>query len=204
MTRQSIVVVSAGLGQPSSTRLLAERMAAASSDALLEQGQETEVRFVDLRDHAHALADTLLTGFATGDLREALDALYAADGVIAVTPVFQASFSGLFKTFFDVVEDGALKGMPVLLAATAGTARHSLVLEHALRPMFAYLKASSVPTAVFAASEDWGGTTADQGLAGRIEVAAEELAAMVAGTAARAVTDPFADPVPFERLLSGG
>ena len=158
--------MSAGLGQPSSTRLLAERLAAASSDALLEQGQEAEVRFVDLRDHAHALADTLLTGFATGGLREALDALYAADGVIAVTPVFQASFSGLFKTFFDVLDDGALKGMPVLLAATAGTARHSLVLEHALRPMFAYLKASSVPTAVFAASEDWGSTTGDQGLAG--------------------------------------
>lgn len=204
MTRRSVVVVSAGLGQPSSTRLLAERLAAASSDALLEQGQEAEVRFVDLRDHAHALADTLLTGFATGGLREALDALYAADGVIAVTPVFQASFSGLFKTFFDVLDDGALKGMPVLLAATAGTARHSLVLEHALRPMFAYLKASSVPTAVFAASEDWGSTTGDQDLAGRIEVAAEELAALVAGTPGRVVTDPFADPVPFERLLSGG
>jgi FMN reductase len=203
VTTRSIVVVSAGLGQPSSTRLLAERLAASTSDSLLEQGDETAVRFVDLRDHAHALADTLLTGFATGSLREDLDALGAADGVIAVTPVFQASFSGLFKTFFDVVEDGVLKGTPVLLAATAGTARHSLVLEHALRPMFAYLKAVSVPTAVFAASEDWGGSTAERGLSGRIEIAAEELAGLVAVRSGRSVPDPFADPVPFEQLLSG-
>ena len=140
----------------SSTRLLAERLATATADALLERGDETEVTFVDLREHAHALADTLLTGFATGRLREALDAVRDADGVIAVTPVFQASYSGLFKTFFDVLDEGALRGTPVLLAATAGTARHSLVLEHAMRPMFAYLKAVTVPTGVFAASEDWG------------------------------------------------
>ena len=112
---------------------------------------------VDLREHAHELANALLTGFAAGGLREVLDALAEADALIAVTPVFQASYSGLFKTFFDVLDDGLLRGLPVLLAATAGTARHSLVLEHAMRPMFAYLKATTVPTAVFAASEDWGG-----------------------------------------------
>lgn len=210
MTTRQIVVVQAGLGQPSTTRLLAERLANASEDAFLERGDETEVTFVDLREHAHDLANTLLTGFATGGLREALDAVRGADGVIVVTPVFQASYSGLFKTFVDVLDDGALRGTPVLMAATAGTARHSLVLEHAMRPMFAYLKAVTVPTGVFAASEDWGAAGAvDAGLGTRITVAATELADLVTGggtrtasTARAARADEFADPVPFEDLLA--
>ncbi len=64
-----------------------------------------------------------------------------ADGVIAVTPVFTASYSGLFKSFFDLIDPTALTGTPVLIGATGGTARHSLVLDHALRPLFAYLRA---------------------------------------------------------------
>jgi FMN reductase len=203
MSTRRVVVVQAGLGQPSSSRLLADRLATATRDALLKRGDEADVVTVDLREHAHALADALLTGFATGELRVALDAVRDADAVIAVTPVFQASYSGLFKTFVDVLDDGALRGTPVLLAATAGTARHSLVLEHAMRPMFSYLKAITVPTAVFAASEDWGaGGTVDTGLSGRIDVAAGELADLLTGRPARTDrVDEFADPVPFEQLL---
>jgi FMN reductase len=203
MSTRRVVVVQAGLGQPSSSRLLADRLADATRDALLERGDEADVLTVDLREHAHAMADALLTGFATGELRAALDAVRDADAVIAVTPVFQASYSGLFKTFVDVLDDGALRGTPVLLAATAGTARHSLVLEHAMRPRFSYLKATTVPTAVFAASEDWGtGGAVDTGLAGRIEVAAGELADLLTGRPPRADrVDEFADPVPFEQLL---
>jgi FMN reductase len=122
--------------------------------------------------------------------------------------VFQASYSGLFKTFFDVLDDGLLRGVPVLLAATAGTSRHSLVLEYAMRPMFAYLKATTVPTAVFAASEDWGGpasassASASSGLSQRIDVAAAELADLVTGRpATRPRLSGLADPVPFEELL---
>jgi FMN reductase len=197
------VVVHAGLSQPSATGLLAERLAAAASDALHERGEEALVEVVDLRDHAQALANALLTGFPSGSLREALEAVAAADGVIAVTPVYQASFSGLFKLFFDALRDGELRGTPVLMAATAGTARHSLVLEHAMRPMFAYLKAVTVPTAVFAASEDWGAAgSVDRGLESRIGVAAGELADLVTGAPAdRVRTDDFTVAVPFEDLL---
>jgi FMN reductase len=172
MTRR-IVVVSAGLSDPSSTSLLAKLIADATTAALTER---SEVTHVELRPLAHALADRLLTGFATGDLAAAEDAVAQADGVSAVTPVFSASYSGLFKTFFDVLEPGALEGTPVLVAATAGTARHSLVLEHALRPLFSHLHAVVVPTAVFAASEDFGGSA----LALRIDRAVGELAALVA------------------------
>ena len=123
-----VVVIQAGLGQPSSTRLLGERLAEATRDALLERGVESQVEVVELRDHAQALASTLLTGFATGELRAALDAVAAADAVIAVTPVYQGSFSGLFKTFVDVLDDGALRGTPVLLAATAEFPEEGIVL----------------------------------------------------------------------------
>jgi len=203
-TTRQLVVVQAGLGLPSSSRLLAERLAIATADALVERGEETTTSFVDVREHAHALADALLTGFASGPVRDALDAVRHADAVIVVTPVFQASYSGLFKQFFDVLDEGSLRGTPVLMAATAGTARHSLVLEHALRPMFAYLKAVTVPTAVFAASEDWGaGGAVDRGLADRVETAAGELADLVTGGRRRARrVDEFADPVPFAELLA--
>ena len=207
MTRR-IVVVQAGLGQPSSTRLLAGRLATSTRDALLERGEEAEVTMVDLREHAHELANALLTGFASGGLREVVDSLAEADALIAVTPVFQASYSGLFKTFFDVLDDGLLRGLPVLLAATAGTSRHSLVLEYAMRPLFAHLKATTVPTAVFAASEDWGSATSDQstsaasGLSQRIDVASAELADLVTGRpATQSRVSGLADPVPFEELL---
>ncbi|MDQ1104057.1 FMN reductase [Nocardioides zeae] len=208
MTRR-IAVVTAGLSQPSSTRLLADQLADATAAALGAAGEEVHVDVVELRDVAHALTDHLLTGFATGGLAEAIGDVARADGLIVVTPVFSASYSGLFKTFFDVLEPETLAGKPVLLAATAGTARHSLVIEHALRPLFAYLRAVTVPTGVFAATEDFGGDTQ---LAARVHRAAGELAALVAGapvaasrrsTALPAADEEFGDVVPFEALLRG-
>ena len=204
MTPRRIAVVSAGLGQPSATRLLADRLAAATAQALREQGVTAEVEVVELREHARALADNLVTGFPSGALRAAVETVTGADAVIAVTPVFAASYSGLFKTFFDLLEEEALAGTPVLLAATAGTARHSLVLEHAMRPLFSHLHAVPVPTGVFAAPEDWaGGDGTGPGLDRRIARAAGQLADLVAGRPPGRPADPYADPVPFEQLLAG-
>ena len=204
MTTRTIAVVSAGLGNPSSTRLLADRLTAATVAALRARGEDATVEVVELRGHARDLADALTTGFANEALQTAVDTVVGADAVIAVTPVFSASYSGLFKTFFDVLDKDALIGTPVLLGATAGTARHSLVVEFAMRPLFAYLRAVPVPTGVFAASEDWagGGATA---LADRVDRAAGELVDVLAGRpAARRPVDPFADPTTsFEELLRG-
>jgi FMN reductase len=201
MSTRTLAVVSAGLGTPSSTRLLADRLAAAASEALAQRGDEVRVEVVELREHAHDLTSMLLTGFASPDLAEAIQTVTGADAVIAVTPVFTASYSGLFKTFLDVLDPKALVGTPVLIAATAGTPRHSLVLEHAVRPLFGYLRAVVVPTAVFAAAEDWGG--GDGELTDRIARAAGELADVVtgAGTRRQDPDDPFADTPSFETLL---
>ena len=202
MTR-TIAVVTAGLSQPSSSRLLADQLAAATDRALRLDGEDVRVEVVELRDLAHAVTDHLLTGFASSALADAIRLVRDADALVAVTPVFSASYSGLFKSFFDVLEEGSLDGKPVLLGATAGTARHSLVLELALRPLFAYLRADVVPTAVFAASEDFGATGPGGGLSARVERAGRELADRVRGRARTPVVDPFENPTPFEQLLRG-
>lgn len=203
MAPRSLVVVSAGLSQPSSTRLLADRLSAAVDRHLRDAGIEPHLEVIELRDHAQDLTNHLLTGFPSPRLQAAIDAVLAADGLIAVTPIFSASYSGLFKLFFDLVERDGFAGKPVLIAATGGTARHSLALEHALRPLFAYLNAAVVATAVYAATEDWGrgGVAEDGSLVGRIDRAARELSASMAARVSPAPPDPFADPVPFDQLF---
>ena len=218
-----IVVISAGLSVPSSTRILAESLGAATVRALssvglspvaedssdggvvaarLETtGETASYDVIELRDLAHLLTDNVLTGFPTGALADAVRRVAEADAVIAVSPVYAGSYSGLFKMFFDVLEDGTLEGKPVLIAATAGTARHSLVLEFAMRPLFAYLRADVVPTAVFAASSDFGSTGTAGSLAQRIDRATGELADKVLRRGTTLPDDPFDNPTPFEDLL---
>ena len=204
MATRRLAVVSAGLGQPSSTRLLADRLARATTGSLDAQGvATTEVTVVEARDLARDLVDHLLTGFPSPPLRTAIEAVTPADGLIAVSPIFSASYSGLFKTFFDVLEMDALRGMPVALGATGGSERHSLALDHALRPLFVYLGAATMPTGVFAATDDWGDPDAAAGLARRIERVGQQLAEAMATRSRPEVADPFADPIPFSRLLAG-
>jgi FMN reductase len=201
----SIVVLSAGLSVPSSTRILADALGASTRRALAAVAQDATVDVIELRDLAHLITDNLLTGFPTGALAEAVRRVAEADAVIAVTPVFAASYSGLFKSFVDVLDDDTLAGKPVLIAATAGTARHSLVLDFAMRPLFAYLRADVVPTGVFAASSDFGSgsTVAGGSLSARIDRAASELADKVLRRGTALPEDPFVNPTPFEDLLNG-
>ncbi|HWS58562.1 MAG TPA: CE1759 family FMN reductase, partial [Actinotalea sp.] len=155
------------------------------------------------------LTGLVLTGVATPPLSAALDAIAGADAVIAVTPIYSASYPGMFKDAFDLLPPDALAGVPVLIAATAGTARHSLALEFAVRPLLVHLKAVVVPTGVFVATEDFGevagSTTADEvPLAARVGRAARELAALVvARPPASGAADPFALTSSFEDLLRG-
>lgn len=178
-----IVVISAGLGQPSTTRMLADRLAESVRRHVGESDAIAGVDTYELRGLAHEITDAMLTGFAGTQLQPVLTAIDDADALIVVAPTFQGSYSGLFKSFMDVVDAEALIGKPVLVAATGGTARHSLVLDHALRPLFAYLQALVVPTGVFAGPGDWGDAgDGSRGLAERIDRAAAELANLLRGS----------------------
>lgn len=211
-----LVVVTAGLADPSTSRLLADQLTDAVRAQVSARGEDVTVDVIEVRELAHDLA-TMMTsgGMPTPALSRVRDLVSGADGMIAVTPVFSASYSGLFKMFFDALDPDALTGMPVLIGATAGTPRHSLVLDHAMRPLFTYLRAVVVPTGVFAATEDFGG---DSGLDERVRRAAAELAALlvsdhphVAGFGPdlaerprrRSGTDVPDQVTPFEDLLRG-
>jgi FMN reductase len=194
ITRRRIAVVSAGLSKPSSTRMLADRLADATVSRLAEKGYDVSVDTFELRDTAQDVTNNMLTGFPSPKLENVIDQMTTADGLIVVTPVFTTSYNGLFKSFFDVIDNQALVDMPVLIGATAGTARHSLVLDYAMRPLFTYLHAVVAPTGVFAASSDWGsGADKVKTLHDRIERAAGELSVLVeASTRSSDVRDPFA------------
>jgi FMN reductase len=205
MTAKKIVVVSSGLSTPSSTRQLADRLAADAAGLLAERGIEIEVRTFELRDLAHDITNHLLLGFAPPKLQDALDAVAAADGLIAVTPIFTTSYAGLFKSFIDVVDPQALTDLPVLIGATGGTPRHSLAIDYAIRPLFTYLHAIPVTTGVFAATGDWGdGGDGVRSLPDRIFRGAKEFADLVERTdRSELLNDPFALDRPMGHLLGG-
>lgn len=197
----ALAVISGGLREPSSTRLLADRIAAAVRAELSQSGSLATTSFVELRPLGRAIMDAMLTGFPGAELESAFETVAAADGVIAVTPAFNASFSGLFKSFFDVLPEQTLTDMPVMIAATGGTERHSLVLEHALRPMFSYLHAVVSPTGVYAATDDFGGSSR---LDERISRAASDFVRLLRSCGARLPRDVFSEEVnEMTRLLTG-
>lgn len=171
----NLVVINAGTGDPSSTRLLADRTAQRISALAAEHELDLAVRTVDLRGLATDVATALVAQHVSPALRAALDAVAGADALVAATPVYAAGPSGLFTSFFQILDTDALIGTPVVLAATAGTSRHALVADDQMRGMFGYLRAMTVPTALFAAPEDWG----DSALTTRIDRAALELLALV-------------------------
>ncbi|MFD1720462.1 CE1759 family FMN reductase [Amnibacterium endophyticum] len=180
-----LVIVSGGTSDPSSTRMLADRLAGGVIDAAVERGLEVTTSVIELRPLAGDIADAQAAGFPAGALAEAIERLGDADALIVATPVYKAGVSGLVKSFFDVVDQDLLIAVPTLLAATAGTARHALVADESLRSLFAYLRTLTTPTSVFASSEDWG-TTA---LADRVDRAAKELVVLVAAGVKDAMRD---------------
>jgi FMN reductase len=203
METRRITVLSAGLGVPSSSRLLADQLASAAERRLTADGYQVAVDVVELRDLAVDIANNFVTGYAAPRLAEVIAGVEGSDGIIAVTPVFSASYSGLFKSFFDVLDPQSLDGKAVLVGATGGTDRHQMVLDYALRPLFSYLRTRTAATGVFAGPQDWG-TTEDGGssLADRIERAAAEFTLLLKGPQPGRKAAPL-ESLPFEQLLAG-
>lgn len=201
----SIVAIAAGLSDPSTSRLLADRITAEVRRRIPDASVET----IELRPLAHQITDAALSGFAAPGLQHVIDTVASADGLVVVSPIFKASYTGLFKTFMDVLDADLLIGKPVLLAATGGTARHSLAIDLSLRPLFSYLQAFVVPTGVFASPHDWG-SEGTQALGARVARAVGELVSMLGGGGTgrtredeidllsetmRSITEPPAPPI---------
>jgi FMN reductase len=181
----TLVVVTAGTGDPSSTRMLADQLAQRVTGLAGRRGREVATRVVDLRELATEITTAMVSRLVGPKLQQAVAALGEADGIVASTPVYAAGASGLFTSFFQVLDSDLLIAKPVVLAATAGTARHALVVDEQLRPLFAYLRTMTVPTSLFAAPEDWS----DPALARRIDRAALELLLLMESGFAHQVRD---------------
>ena len=182
---KNIVVISAGISDPSSTRMLADRIAQKSLDLLREDGTPATAHVLELAPLAVDIARATTAGFPSEQVQAAIDRLAAADAIIAATPIYKAGISGLFKSFADLLDSDLLVAKPVVLAATGGTARHALVVDDQLRPLFAYLRALAVPTSLYAAPEDWGAPE----LGERIDRAATELTVLVRAGVEQQVAD---------------
>jgi FMN reductase len=209
----TLVVVSAGTSDPSSTRLLADRAAQRVAALAQQRGGAVRTRVIDLRELATDITTALTSQLVSPKLQQAVEALGEADGIIAAAPVYKAGASGLFTTFFQVLDNDLLIGKPVLLAATAGTARHALVVDDQMRSLFAYLRTLPVPTSLFAAPEDWGAGEARGGkprggkhsaLNARIDRAAFELAALMESGFARQVREQSWQSYQHEYGSAGG
>ncbi len=172
-----ITIVNAGMSEHASTARLGRLL----EDEILALRPDIKIAWVHLRPLAHDITDHLLTGFAPPALTAAQGEVRSADGVLALSPTYQGSYSGLFKAFFDTLGEDSLAGIPVVIGATGGTPRHALVTENALRPLMIHMHAEPVPTAVYAATEDWCAhaydSTGDGGhaLARRVGRAARQL-----------------------------
>lgn len=180
-----VVVVSGGTSAPSSTRLLADRIADRVATLARERGAEVVLNVIDLRELANEISTALVSQLTGPKLERAVAALGEADGVIASAPVYKAGASGLFTSFFHVLDNDLIIAKPVVLAATAGTARHALVVDEQMRALFAYLRAMTVPTSLFASTEDWN----DPALNKRIDRAAFELILLMESGFASKVRD---------------
>ena len=116
-------------------------------------------------------------GDVTPEVEGALRRTEQAGLLVAATPVFRGSYPGLFKHFFDLIDQYALANKLVLLAATGGSDHHALVLEHALRPLFGFFQAMTVPVAIFASGGDFDGTLLlNPRVHGRIHMALADVA----------------------------
>lgn len=184
-TPVTIAVVNAGVSDPSSTRLLADRIAQKTLDTLRASGTTATVRAIDLGPLATDIAQGIVSGMPNPKVQSAMELLASADAVIAATPVYKAGISGLFKSFADLIDNDLLIAKPVVLAATGGSARHAMVVDEQLRPLFAFLRAIPMPTSLYAAPEDWGSTD----LGKRTARAAQELSVMLRSGAGRQIAD---------------
>lgn len=180
-----IIAVSGNLSRPSKSRVLVDTIV----DAVRRGG--LEIRTYDLVDAQPGLGAASTREALTLPAARIVEAIEEADGLIVGTPVHNGAYTGLFKHLIDFVRPDTLAGKPILLTAVGGGARHALVVEHVMRPLFASFPALTIPTAIYAAAPDFAeGRLVDPGILKRVADAADEFVALVRHAAAQARAVP--------------
>ncbi|WP_422506469.1 FMN reductase [Stenotrophomonas sp. GZD-301] len=158
----------------------------------LKQRLHIDVHLVELAPIARSLGQALARDEVEPRIEQALLRIEAADLLIAAAPVYRGSYPGLFKHLIDFIGLEALVDTPVLLAATGGSERHALVIDHQLRPLFSFLQAHTLPIGVYATPADFEGDRVDNAaLLARIDLAAARAAGHLL---------PAAVPAPLRRI----
>ncbi|WP_286897241.1 FMN reductase [Achromobacter sp. UBA2119] len=145
-----LVAVSGGMQRPSRTTALAEELL-----TLIANEIPCEPRLVEMGRIAPQLAGATWRSNLPDSVERELTAVEQADVLVVVTPVYRGSYTGLFKHFFDFIHQDALIDKPVLLAATGGSQRHALIIDHQLRPLFSFFQARTLPLGIYATDEDF-------------------------------------------------
>lgn len=181
MSRSRVVIFCGNLRRPSRSRVLAEALGT-------EVGRRipVDLKVYDILDAGPSFGSTLARADLPLPAARIIDELESADALIVGTPVYNGAYTGLFKHLIDFVDPGRLAGKPVALTATGGGLRHALMLEHALRPLFGFFAAQTVPTAVYASEADFtetgdevGHIVIDAGIRVRLAGAADELSRVI-------------------------
>ena len=147
-----VVAVSGSVQRPSRTLVLVEQLLAALAEVL-----PIDVHLITLEELAPAIGGTSYRDQLPGRVQAELAAIESADVLVVGSPVYRGSYTGLFKHLFDLVHHEALIDVPVLLAATGGSDRHALVIDHQLRPLFSFFQARTLPLGVYASEQDFSG-----------------------------------------------
>jgi len=162
-----IVAVSGGLQRPSRTLALVEQLAESFTDALPAQ-----VRLIELGEIAPRFGNVLQRAKLPVDIEQALRDIETADLLLVASPIFRGTYTGLFKHLFDFVHQDALIDVPVLLAATGGSDRHALAIDHQLRPLFAFFQAQTLPIGVYGTDKEFDNyRVSGEALRARIDLA---------------------------------
>jgi len=144
--RLAVVGISGSPSRTSKSRVLVEYALA----QLAARGATTQL--VDL---AALPAEPLLGRGPSAAVAQAIEATTRAGIIVAGTPVYRATYSGLLKVFFDLLPQDSLIGRIGVPLVTGHGAAHSLSVDHGMRPLFASLGATVVAGGVYATSQQF-------------------------------------------------
>ncbi len=181
----NVIAVAGSSYRPSRTLVLAEELLAQLAEQLGSQGHTVNSQVIELGSIARSIGSALSRSELPADVEAQVKAIENADLLIVASPVYRGSYPGLLKHLFDLVDMNALIDTPVLLAATGGSERHALVIDHQLRPLFSFFQALTLPIGVYASEADFTNyQVSNELLKARIQLAVERAAPLFAARSA--------------------